>query len=161
MTRRRRYVLVGAIIASTAVAAPVLAQLASDDDDGLVVGRWQNAVVQFADDGKTATVVVVYDAGERDLARRLEIEQDPRPGVGITLALMLGKADGDGYLNPVSDIRCVKARVRGLRRPEGAGVPVLDRYDTELEGEGTPHAGFVLPPLSECRTVEADVVSGE
>jgi hypothetical protein len=157
MTRRRRLVLAGGLVAAATIAAPVLASLALDDD-ALQVSKWRNAVVQFDDRGEVATVVVVYDAGERDRAERLEIEQDPKPGVGITVALLLAPEGGDRPVRAVSDIRCVKARVRGLRPPHGAGIAVTDRHDDEVEGLGVPDAGFVLPPLGRCRTVDAVVL---
>jgi hypothetical protein len=48
--------------------------------------------------------------------------------------------------------------VRGLRGSLVAGAFVEDRFDRPVEGEGTPEAGFVLPPLARCRSVPGAVV---
>jgi hypothetical protein len=158
MRWRRRSLVIAVLAASVAVATPVLAHMAFGGGGGdLGSGVWENAVVLFDEDVDSATVVVIYDAGERDTARRLEVEQQQAPGVTITVGLLFEQAD-DGLIRAVSDIRCVKARVRGLRPPQGGPALVLDRDESKIEGRGLPNAGFALPPLSECRTIEADVL---
>jgi hypothetical protein len=154
--RHPRRLLLGAL-AALVLPALALGALALDAD-GEPPGRdWKNAVVQFDRDGRAATVVVVYDAGEQK-ARRLEIEQQRKPGFGLTIGLVLAPLDGDTLFDADMDIRCVKARVRGLRAPRFAGVHIEDQYEDNAEGGGAPDAGFILPPLRRCRTVDATVI---
>lgn len=128
--------LAAAVITAAAAVTPVLANLGfGGGDDGLVLGTWDNAVVLFDDAGESATVVLVYDAGARDRARRIEIEQQEAPGVRLTVGLMLERHEDDGGLfDPIRNINCVKARVSGLRPPGAGGVPVIDRDTSEIEG---------------------------
>jgi hypothetical protein len=158
--RGRRYAVIATLVALTVVAGAMLARLAFGDEEPLV--KWDHAVVLFDADGHTATVVVVYNynAGEGDRARRLEIEQEDEPGTTITIGLRFAPDDDDSGLvgSLVVEPACVKARVRGLRPSPVPGELVLDRDDSEIEGRGAPDAGFTLPPLSQCRTVAAEVV---
>ncbi len=152
--------VIAAVAASVAVATPVIAHVGFGGRDGeLGLGKWDNAVVLFDEGGESATVVVIYDAGERDTARRLEVAQQEAPGTDITIGLLLEEQrDDDGLIYPVLNPVCVKARVRGLRPPKGGPALVTDRDQTEIEGRGAPDAGFALPPLSECRTIEGEAV---
>lgn len=96
---RRRYAVIAVCAVSLAVATPVVAQLAFDDDE-LALGRWQNAVVQFSDDGRSATVVVVYDAGERDRVARIELQPEADdPGALLEVTVLLEKSDDDGLID--------------------------------------------------------------
>lgn len=153
----RRYVVLAMVAAFTVVVGALLATLAIGGEDEQLV-KWKHAVVLFDDDGQHATVVVVYNAGERDRVRRIEIEQEEEPGTTITVGLRFAAdEDDDTLVKPLVEPACVKVRVRGLRESSVPGAFVRDADDAEVEGRGTPDAGFTLPPLSECRTVAAEV----
>lgn len=158
MKRPRGSALIVALIVSAALATPVIAHMASGGSDGdLILGRWDHAAVLFGEDGDSATVIMVYDAGDRDPARRIEVEQQEAPGVDLTVAVLLEPAD-DTLIDPVRRPVCIKASIRGLRSSAAPDMRLTDRNNRKVEGQEPPRAGFVLPPLSDCRTVEAEVV---